>query len=294
MSTNTQPRQPQGTPIGGQFAGKANPESDVELIATPDFGEPYGCVPAYILPDGRAATMYRKGQRVRFYDTSGEQIGPEQKNVAPAAAMALSYGWSPTPFGEESDMPQDGPQDRDARMAASSAAGELVFEGELLSNAYELWRHEPSIDRNRIFHHPSEVYVGGHQARWDSLSADQQLAYVRGYAKAITNGGDQAHRPRVHWTDPEGDGYVRGANVVSAVSVIRDHPGEDRGFRIVDPDAVGRVLVVTHVTPTEQRGGFTAKVAAGQKRRHHTDTTSQDVPWAEGSKVFFTEDALGI
>jgi hypothetical protein len=37
MSTNTQPRQPSGTPVGGQFAGKANPEPDVHL----DGGEPY-------------------------------------------------------------------------------------------------------------------------------------------------------------------------------------------------------------------------------------------------------------
>lgn len=31
MSTQIQPRQPYGTPVGGQFAGKTNPESEVEL-----------------------------------------------------------------------------------------------------------------------------------------------------------------------------------------------------------------------------------------------------------------------
>jgi len=31
MSTNTQPRQPSGTPTGGQFTGKTNPESEVVL-----------------------------------------------------------------------------------------------------------------------------------------------------------------------------------------------------------------------------------------------------------------------
>jgi len=31
MSTSTQPRQPSGTPTGGQFAGKSNPESDAAL-----------------------------------------------------------------------------------------------------------------------------------------------------------------------------------------------------------------------------------------------------------------------
>jgi hypothetical protein len=37
--------------------------------------------------------MYRKGQRVRFYDERGRQVGPEQSNVAPAVAYAQSQGW---------------------------------------------------------------------------------------------------------------------------------------------------------------------------------------------------------
>jgi len=36
MSTKTQPRQPHGTPIGGQFAGKSNPESEIELASEPE------------------------------------------------------------------------------------------------------------------------------------------------------------------------------------------------------------------------------------------------------------------
>ncbi len=38
MSTNTQPRQPSGTPVGGQFAGKANPEPPDSLLE-PDHPE---------------------------------------------------------------------------------------------------------------------------------------------------------------------------------------------------------------------------------------------------------------
>jgi len=34
MGPHAQPRQPQGTPVGGQFAGRANPESDLELTDT--------------------------------------------------------------------------------------------------------------------------------------------------------------------------------------------------------------------------------------------------------------------
>ncbi|MHB8318119.1 MAG: toxin-antitoxin system YwqK family antitoxin [Acidimicrobiales bacterium] len=87
----TQSRQPKGTPIGGQFAGKENPESEVELASTPDFGSLYGG--PMITPDGKSVSMWRKGQKVRWYDTEGDQIGPEQKNVAPAVAYALAHGW---------------------------------------------------------------------------------------------------------------------------------------------------------------------------------------------------------
>jgi hypothetical protein len=34
MNTNTQPRQPSGTPVGGQFAGKQNPECRIDLLAS--------------------------------------------------------------------------------------------------------------------------------------------------------------------------------------------------------------------------------------------------------------------
>jgi hypothetical protein len=37
--------------------------------------------------------MHRKRQAVRFYDAKGEQVGPEQTNVAPAVASAIDAGW---------------------------------------------------------------------------------------------------------------------------------------------------------------------------------------------------------
>ena len=37
--------------------------------------------------------MHRKGQRVRFYDASGKQVGPEQTNVSPAVLYANVHGW---------------------------------------------------------------------------------------------------------------------------------------------------------------------------------------------------------
>ena len=54
------------------------------------WGQPYGGVVQ--MTNGSWATLYRKGQRCRWY-SEGKQIGPEQGNVAPAMAWAMSQGW---------------------------------------------------------------------------------------------------------------------------------------------------------------------------------------------------------
>jgi len=57
------------------------------------WGTPYVSQPAYSTPGG-LVWMRRNGhRRVRFYNANGEQVGPEQENVAPAAAYAHSQGW---------------------------------------------------------------------------------------------------------------------------------------------------------------------------------------------------------
>lgn len=57
----------------------------------PNWGEPYTDEP-YRTEVG-LVWMWRKGQRVRFYTEQGVQVGPEQANVAPAVAYAVSQGW---------------------------------------------------------------------------------------------------------------------------------------------------------------------------------------------------------
>ena len=47
---------------------------------------------AYLTPAGWVE-MRRAGQKVRFLNGRSEQVGPEQSNVAPAVAYALSQGW---------------------------------------------------------------------------------------------------------------------------------------------------------------------------------------------------------
>lgn len=60
----------------------------------PNFGSVYGGAdPSYITDKGVPVWMWRKRQAVRFYDADGRQHGPEQRNVAPAVAYAIHYGW---------------------------------------------------------------------------------------------------------------------------------------------------------------------------------------------------------
>jgi len=93
----TQQRRPKGTKTGGQFAPDVHAESTVALDdnvrVDPNFGKPYGGNLPYVTTDGDEVFMYRKGHAVRFFDGEGNQVGPEQSNVAPALAYAQSQGW---------------------------------------------------------------------------------------------------------------------------------------------------------------------------------------------------------
>lgn len=56
------------------------------------WGQSYGGI-SYVTREGIQVWMFRKGQKVRFYDAAGRQFGSEQSNVAPAVAAAMSAGW---------------------------------------------------------------------------------------------------------------------------------------------------------------------------------------------------------
>ena len=57
-------------------------------VVVTSWGEVWGA--PWVHADGRIVVMRRKGQRVRFFDHKGEQIGPEHRNVVPA----LVWAWS--------------------------------------------------------------------------------------------------------------------------------------------------------------------------------------------------------
>lgn len=63
------------------------------------WGQVYGGASQYHTPRGAIRWMCRRGQRVRFYTSGGEQVGPEQTNVALAVAWAIKQGWRDSTVG---------------------------------------------------------------------------------------------------------------------------------------------------------------------------------------------------
>lgn len=184
--------------------------------------------------------------------------------------------------------------DRNRRHWAHYVRGDMVFEGELTGNAYEMHRHDSRLDPRSVFHWTEEVYVGGNTRRWDDLSAGDRLDYIAGCAEVLASDGDTASMLFAGEASARQAGRVRGRNIVSAQRIIEENPDPDRGFVIVDSDAAGRRLVVRNVRPAPERGGYEAEVAAGQYRRHYDpDGSGRTVPWTEGSRVFFRQEALG-
>jgi len=66
------------------------------MVNGKQFGEFYGDKTAmnasFITPDG-PVWMWRRGCRVRYFNTEGVQVGPEHSNVYPAMLAAFAAGW---------------------------------------------------------------------------------------------------------------------------------------------------------------------------------------------------------
>jgi len=307
-----QSRKSKGQPTGGQFAAKSNPESDTELEDSASAGG-LGSAPAEADDEvwswGAMYDILGHEEANSLFDESGGSLGKaiaiavRREADRASAAANLPNAWHAAGITDPAAiarMQEHGlapadltSPDRDTRMAAHSAAMHLIFEGELLSNALQLYRHAPGIDQHRTFHAPASVYVGGVERPWSSLSAEDQVAYISGYARAIAHGGDRDHLPP-NREEAAAAGYVHGQSALSAAAMIEAHPGEDRGYAIVHADAPGRRLVVTNPRFVPERGGYVASVGSGQHRRHFDDDGSRTVPFSPGATVFFTVDALGI
>jgi len=303
MSTSTQPRQPSGTPVGGQFAGKANPEPPALVFD--------GTHPVFRSPMGPVTALSLTGTTVQFQDDSGAPVGPPHANVSAARKWGAAQGWPSAPpyttrqlerlFAAGCDVDDVDSPTRDLRMAARSAVGDLVFVDpdtgttELLSNAYVLANHlhdgRAGIAPWRVFCHEDAVTVGDRVIPWRDLTSTSKLEHIRGYAEAVT-GGDlpSDHGPAY------ASGWTRGVSVARAAALFDagDVPWDAR-VTIVDPDAAfARRVQVDHIAPDpDQPFVYRAHVAAGQYRRHTNPTGgSGTVPWAAGTPIQFAVDAI--
>ena len=88
-------------------------------IPSPGWGKSYGGT-SYLTDQSVRVWLHRKGQRVRFYDADGKQVGPEQSNVAPALAYASRNKWI--------DVSDVEPEDIDGQRNPSPPAHEVRVE----------------------------------------------------------------------------------------------------------------------------------------------------------------------
>ena len=79
---------------GTQYSDGAKTVTVLDIVPPePGWGVRYsGPCPAYQTPEG-PVWLYRKGQRVRFYNDDGLQVGPEQADIVPAISYARSQCW---------------------------------------------------------------------------------------------------------------------------------------------------------------------------------------------------------
>lgn len=84
-------------------------------------------------------------------------------------------------------MPSDfGSEDRNLRMSASAARGDLDFEGELVSDAYDLGNHSSNHAHvGRVVHSPAFIDTPDGRVAWNEAGYETQLAYIDGYASAV-------------------------------------------------------------------------------------------------------------
>ena len=300
-SSTAHPRQPKGQPTGGQFAAKSNPESDIELEPSQESSASLGApaeddevwswnAVAKVLGEEEAKRLFAESNgslgkalaiAVRNEMAEAERHVRRAIQLDPRQVERLAtHGLTPDDLLSP---------DRDTRMAAHSAMGALVFEDELLSNAYQLYRHVPGIAPDRTFHAPGSVVVDGTRRPWAEMGATDQLAYINGYAQAI--GGEEP--PDVAQTNGalSGAGYAHGRQTLADVAAIET--GSPGPFSIVEPDAQYRKVAVANPRWVPERHGYVATVAERHYWWRHSETGSSLVPVDPGRTVFFAADALG-
>jgi hypothetical protein len=148
------------------------------------WGEIYGGSSQYQTPKGGLRWMCRKGQRVRFYTSDGEQVGPEQSNVAPAIAWAQKQGW------------------RDSRVGITGASYLRDLGTESARTYAPVIRRQASDEGVDLPLSDEDVSIllantirGLHQERridWDSTSSTRQQIFIDAWVAEMNRQGIRA------------------------------------------------------------------------------------------------------
>ena len=147
-------------------------------------------------------------------------------------------------------------RDPDLRLGAHSAAGIMVLDGELISNALALHRHDKRIDSRRCYQQRSEIVVDGQKVRWLSLSAEEQCEHISGYAAGVAEG------PRTdggRWPPDASplfaSGYNQGRETeLTAQMVDRGDVASTCPLEVVD--ASGRLSMARDLKPMDAMKGY--------------------------------------
>ena len=136
------------------------------------------------------------------------------------AVTALREGWY---------RPEDlSSRDPNLRLGAHSAAGTMLLDGQLLSSALVLHRHNQAVaDDRRCYQQRPKILVDHRPVRWSSLSAEQQREHIAGYAAGVA-----------------GEPLATGASPLFA-SGHRQARQTERTARLVDNGSLGTVQVVS-------------------------------------------------
>ena len=221
-------------------------------------------------------------------------------------------------------------KDDDVRMWAGAVRGDVTFGGVITSNGHALSSYEvPDKDdaealRGRVLAPPvGDVSAVVHK-QWHELSTAEQLSYVDGYAAGtsairkarevaartapgqrhgwatvtIIDRGPSQRTKEVPGEDDECSlarqaGWHRATDAAVFEDLVASGDfNENHLIKISEGDAVGRGVVVSHVSKLTGMGSANAyegRIAADARRYNSEGET---IPWTEGARIRFTLDQV--
>jgi hypothetical protein len=260
MRTSAQPRRPAGTPAGGQWAPTGHTEPDIELpdveVAAALSGDYQGFLES---EEARCGTCDGYGW-VRDVPKGGfRSLAPEVRcgTCRGTGRVPTAKDWAEVGVTDQEALsrlsdgeyrPEDlSSRDRDLRLGAHSAAGTMILDGELLSNALSLHLHDSQVDERRYYQQRSEIVVDRKPVRWSSLSAEERCDHIAGYAAGVTGGAVPSDASPLFKA-----GYGQGWLTEQTARAV--DAGELDELDVVDE--TGRTTAATGVKPLDVRRGY--------------------------------------